>query len=254
MNMSLKTFKRYEKKYLLNKEQFVALYSKLQQYMKPDKHCKDGNNYTIYNIYFDTDNNDIIRHSVSKPYYKEKLRLRSYKGNIMPHDIVFLELKKKIGGVVNKRRATMTLAEANLFIEEGIIPTNTDYINNQVLQEIAYFLKNNAVKPKAYICYDRIALFGKEDKNFRITFDYNIKTRREFLRLEQESFGTPLLDEGTYLMEVKINGAIPVWLARELSELNIYSTGFSKYGTEFKQYLLDRCEQDADDNIVTKAC
>ena len=124
--MSIKTFKRYEKKFLLTKQQYEALIPRLLDNMEPDPHCLDGKNYSIYNIYYDTVNSDVIRHSISKPYYKEELRLRSYRVPKSPKDKVFLELKKKINGIVNKRRVVLTLEEANLFIET--VKENIDYI------------------------------------------------------------------------------------------------------------------------------
>ena len=110
--MAIKSFQRYEKKFILNENQYNALIPILSKYMNPDKFCKFGQNYSIYNIYYDTDDNQIIRHSINKPYYKEKLRLRSYSIPTSKDDKVFLELKKKINGIVNKRRATLTLNEA----------------------------------------------------------------------------------------------------------------------------------------------
>ncbi|CAM2078197.1 polyphosphate polymerase domain-containing protein [Clostridium cuniculi] len=234
--MAIKSFKRYEKKYLLNQIQYDELIKRLSEYMDPDEYCKDGKNYSIYNIYYDTDDNQVIRHSISKPYYKEKLRLRSYKVPKSPNDKVFLELKKKIGGVVNKRRVVLTLGEAYKFLELRIRPEKSDYMSNQVLNEIEYYLDNNKVNPKVYISYSRKAFFSKSDKNFRLTFDSKIITRRDYLFLESGSFGEDLLETGQYLMEVKILGAIPLWLVGILSELEIYSTKFSKYGNEYMRY------------------
>lgn len=231
-----KTFKRYEKKYLLSEVDFENLMAKFTHYMKPDKFCRDGRYYTIYNIYFDTENHDIIRHSLSKPYYKEKLRLRSYTVPVNPNDPVFLELKKKIGGVVSKRRAEITCAEAFDFVEKGIRPEKGDYLNEQVIKEIAQLLKHNTVMPKVFISYERMAFFGKENKDFRVTFDSNIKTRRSHLLLEEGAWGRNLIPENQYLMEIKIPGAIPLWLSQTLSENQIYSTSFSKYGAEYKNY------------------
>jgi len=111
--MITKTFKRYENKYRLNERQLKQLLPVLLTQMKPDAYTSKNGSYSIYNLYYDTDNYDIIRHSLSKPYYKEKLRLRSYTIPTSPEDQVFLELKKKIGGVVNKRRATLSLREAS---------------------------------------------------------------------------------------------------------------------------------------------
>ncbi len=237
--MAIKSFKRCEKKFLLNKEQYDALIPRLLEYMNLDEYCKSEKNYSIYNIYYDTDDNDVIRHSISKPYYKEKLRLRSYKIPEKPEDIVFLELKKKIKDVVNKRRAEMTLQEAYRFLELGERPVPKDYISKQVIDEVEYYLINNKVYPKVYISYSRKAFFGKEDSSFRLTFDSKIIARRNNLFLELGSFGYELLEKNKYLMELKISGAIPMWLVKIFSELSIYSTHFSKYGNEYMRYCLN---------------
>jgi hypothetical protein len=236
--MAISTFKRYEVKFILNRDQFDGIVPRLQEYMNPDKFCQNGQNYSIHNIYYDTEDNHIIRTSLSKPYYKEKLRLRSYALPTSLDDIVFLELKKKTAGIVNKRRATMTLREAYGLIESGKHPKTNNYINGQVVNEISYFLSNNKVSPAAYISYTRMAFFGKDNKDFRITFDNDIKTRRTELFLEKERFGLPLLGPDQYLMEVKVADSIPLWLANILAELKMYKTSFSKYGTEYKKYCL----------------
>lgn len=235
--MSIKTFKRYENKYLMTKYQYEQLAKEINKYMNPDGFCKDGAKYTIFNIYYDTDDNRLIEQSLSKPYYKEKLRLRSYEIPKSENEEVFMEIKKKIGGIVTKRRATMTLKEANDFVLRGIKPETDSYINRQVVEEIAFFLKKYKVTPKVFISYERNAYFGKEDKDFRLTFDSNIKTRREELDLKKGTFGQNLMEEKTYLMEVKISGAIPLWLAHKMSELEIRKTRFSKYGNEYKRFI-----------------
>lgn len=237
--MAIKSFKRFEKKFILSESQYKSLLPILYDYMNPDKYCKNGNNYNIYSIYYDTVDNDVIRHSINKPYYKEKLRLRSYKAPIDENDKVFLELKKKINGIVNKRRATLTLKEAEMFLEYRKRPDSIDYLNNQVLDEIEYYLDNNNVSPKVFISYSRKAFFGKNDNDFRITFDSNILSRRDNLSLKVGSYGDDLLPKGYYLMEVKILGAIPLWLSKTLSELKIYNTHFSKYGNEYMSYCLN---------------
>lgn len=231
--MAIKSFKRYEKKFILTKEQYDKLIPKLLNYMDYDEHCKNNQTYEIYNIYYDTNHNDVIRHSISKPSYKEKLRLRSYKTPKSLDDKVFLELKKKINGIVSKRRAVITLGEAYDFLESRKRPDTTDYINNQVLNEIDYYLSKNDVHPNVYISYSRNAFFAKDDRDFRLTFDTNILARRNFLTLQDGSFGNPILDPDKYLMEVKILGAMPIWFTKILSELRIYNTHYSKYGNEF---------------------
>ena len=195
--MAIKSFKRYEKKYLLTGEQYEKLIPRLLEYMKMDDHCVN-NSYSMYNIYYDTDDNSVIRHSISKPYYKEKLRLRSYKIPQSPSDKVFLELKKKINKIVNKRRAIITLEEAYNFLEFGERPKCTDFITEQVINEIEYYLSHTKVNPTVYIGYNRIAFFGKEDKDFRLTIDSKIITRREDLFLESGCHGPDILKPNGY--------------------------------------------------------
>ncbi|AFQ42227.1 polyphosphate polymerase domain-containing protein [Desulfosporosinus meridiei] len=234
--MAITTFKRYEMKFMLDQAQLDTLIPLLLEYMVPDAHCQEGKEYNIYNIYYDTHDSNLIRHSLSKPYYKEKLRLRSYTIPTSFNDQVFLELKKKIGGIVNKRRVVLTLKDAYDFVRLGKCPVSSPKLNKQVASEIEYFLSRNQVSPAAYISYKRLAYFGKDDKDFRVTFDYNVCSRRDDLFLELPSYGTPLLEKGQYLMEVKLSGAVPIWLSRTLSGLRLYKTNFSKYGKEYENY------------------
>lgn len=236
----INSFQRYENKYFLDETAFQKVRAGLVEHMEPDRNCSADLSYSIYNLYLDTEHDDIIRRSLTKPYYKEKLRLRSYQ---VPQDLgdrVYLELKKKIGGVVCKRRAEMTLREAYRFTAGGPVPSASDYLSRQVMGEIAYFLHCNQVKPKVAINYQRMAFFGRDDHDFRVTFDSNIQTRRHNLGLEQGADGRSLLPPHQYLMEIKIPGALPLWLARILSDNGIYSTSFSKYGAEYKRYLRER--------------
>jgi hypothetical protein len=93
------------------------------------------------------------------------------------------------------------------------------------------------VTPKQYISYQRSAYFGKDDPNFRVTFDRNITTRRNDLRLSSNSYGWQIIQPTQHLMEIKIADSIPLWLALQLAELRIFRTSFSKYGTGYKQYV-----------------
>lgn len=236
--MSIQTFKRLEDKFILDKAQFESLKARLNDIMELDLYCRGGS-YPILNIYFDREDNEVIRRSCEKPYYKEKLRLRSYGVPDKGDYPVFLELKKKIGGVVNKRRASLTYDEAKRFLSAGEKPPKSDYLTNQVLSEIEDFIlrHRHEIKPAAFLSYKRIAMFGKKDSSFRITFDTEITARRENVTLSGGCYGDLLLPPECCLMEVKFLGAMPSGFASMLSELKIYSRSFSKIGTEYKAML-----------------
>ena len=219
--MAIEVFNRYEKKYIIDEDTFHKLTYKISDYMNPDAYNRNGEAYRISNIYYDTENDQLIRASIEKPVYKEKLRLRAY-GTPELTDNVFVEIKKKYDGIVNKRRTSITLQEAYYFIDDDICPDSHEgRINRQVLKEIDYFKNFYHLQPKVYLSYDK-----------------NITTRREDIRLEHGSYGKKLLPDGKYLMEVKISGAVPLWFTKIISELNVYPVSFSKYGTEYKQYVL----------------
>lgn len=253
--MAQKVFKRYELKYLVTDEQRMLLETELKKYMVLDKHCRETGYYMIYNIYYDTDNDEIIRRSLEKPYYKEKLRLRSYKVPVADSDLIFLELKKKIGGIVSKRRAIMAYGEAENYLKTGIIHSkDITATDKQVLMEISCFLSRHKVVPKVYLSYERTAFYGKDNDEFRVTFDKNILTRREKADMKSGDFGNELMDVGQQLMEIKVDGSIPVWLCEKLSQLKIYTTSFSKYGTEYKRYAreLSRAEKNKVTAVLAK--
>ena len=173
------SFCRYEKKYVISQQQSEELLLRLGDRIHADAYSMGQATYRICNVYFDTDNSDVIRYSLSSPFYKEKLRLRTYGTPENYNAVAFLELKKKVNGLVLKRRATLTLGQAYDFLRTRNRPSGLGYIDEQVLDEIEYYLDTNDVHPAVYIGYDRAAYYSKDDPTLRITFDRNITTRRE---------------------------------------------------------------------------
>lgn len=228
--MAIKTFKRYELKYILNSRQHDAVIEGIAPFVETDDYCVGGKTYSLYNIYYDTEDFSVIRHSVSKPPFKEKLRLRSYYENPHADDKVFIELKKKADGCVNKRRVTMRYDDALNFLKTGRYEKNGDYMHDMVAHEIEHFLKTHTVEPKALITYDRAAYFLKTDKKIRITFDTNV---RGGPAQDGISGCIPLLEDGMFLMEIKVSDHIPLPIVKVLTENRIFRHGFSKYGTYY---------------------
>lgn len=234
--MAIEVFNRYENKYLMDTKAFYGIYNRLMEHMDLDAYNRNDKFYSICNLYYDTAHHTLIRNSLSKPKYREKLRIRAY-GVPKPAAKVYLELKKKVFGLVNKRRSAMKLDEAYEFARTGRPPTYREGMNRQVIAEIEYFLSRYELRPMTYLAYDRIAMFCKGNRDLRITFDTNIRSRRYDLKLEAGDYGEPLIDKGVWLMEVKAEKTVPVWLAGLLSELGLYRTSFSKYGNEYKKTI-----------------
>lgn len=230
--MAIEVFNRTEIKYLLTNEDKEALLSIIGNYMDSDPYNKDGKTYSICNLYLDTSADELIVKSLEKPVFKEKIRLRSY-GTVALTDTVYLESKKKFDSVVNKRRTPVVLQDAYKYFADGTLPVNAK-TNHQVLREIDYIMNFYDLQPKVFISYDRLAFFEKGNSDFRLTIDTNIQTRRTDLGLEIPPSGNQLLPPDTWLMEAKAYKAFPLWFVKFLSGRKIYSTSFSKYGTEYK--------------------
>ena len=224
-------FKRYELKFLLTKAQKEAVLAAMAPYMSLDKYGRT----LICNLYFDTDDYRLIRRSIEKPVYKEKLRIRSY-GVASGDSTVFVELKKKYDSVVYKRRLSMSERDAL----EWLL-SNGERPRSQISDEIDYFLsyyKN--LHPTVFLSYEREAYYSNDKSDFRVTFDENILGRTSDLSLSFGAYGEPLLDEDKTLMEIKCSSAIPLWMVRILSSERIYKTSFSKYGTMYQNIIFPK--------------
>lgn len=233
-NNAERTFERREYKYRLTREQRERLMADIGDKIKPDKYCRAD----ISSLYFDTPDKLLIRRSLEKPLYKEKLRLRSY-GGVRAGETAYLELKKKFDGVVYKRREAMSLEAALSYLAGGRPDRET-----QITREIDYFIAfYGKLEPSLLISVTREAYAGAYDAGLRITFDSDILWRETDLDLSSGRHGRALLPEGSCLMEIKTPTAIPLWLAHELSRLRLFKESFSKYGSAYLETLSTKGER-----------
>ena len=224
------TFQRYEIKYLLTQAQKTAVLEAMAPYMALDQYGRT----TIRNIYFDTNTFRLVRRSIERPAYKEKLRLRSYR-LAGPQDPVFVELKKQYQSAVYKRRLLLPQQKALDCLAAG----NPLPLDSQIAREIDYFCSYyGALFPTVFLSYEREAYYALDGGGFRITFDENILARREGFSFEAGIYGDPLLARGQTLMEVKTSGGLPLWLVHCLTREKVYKTSFSKYGTAYQSLIL----------------
>lgn len=235
-------FKRYELKYIITAGQKERILNAIQPYMEADRFGRS----TVRNIYYDTDDFVLARHSIAKPDFKEKLRVRSY-SKTDADSTVFVELKRKFDGIVYKRRVGLPETDAMRWMAGSRCPSILGQANAspQVASEIEYFKgMYNGLKPVLYLSYDREAYRMKSGASiadggteFRVTFDNNILCREGDLSLRSDAYGTALLEDGKFLMELKCPGAIPLWMTHILSAEHIYKTSFSKYGTAYCRFI-----------------
>ena len=223
---AISVMKRYELKYLLDRGQTAFLAGSLRGRMEPDLYGMT----TIASLYYDTPDDRLIRRSLEKPDFKEKLRLRSY-GPAAEDSPVFLELKRKVSGIVCKRRVQTTLPEVRHFFAGA----NDLFPDRQISRELGWFRDLYApLRPACLIICDRVAYF-EPSGDLRLTIDFNPRYRMDDMDLTGSTDGLPLRPEGDTILEIKVQEAMPLWLTAILDEGQIYKSSFSKYGEAFRQ-------------------
>ncbi len=220
-------FKRYEMKYMMTGKQQKTVLEAMLPHMRLDSF----GHTQIRNVYFDTDNYRLVRRSIEKPSYKEKLRIRSYE-KVIAQDKIFVELKKKYDDIVYKRRESLPYTDLSAWLKKG--STAPFPVDTQIGREIAYFFTYyQTMEAKVFLSYEREAFYALDGSDFRVTFDENILARREALSLSEEIWGERLIDQDCVLMEIKTSGGIPLWMTKVLTQGRIYKTSFSKYGAAY---------------------
>ena len=243
MRESILSFARYEKKYLLSAAQHAGLWAELAPRLRPDEYFAS----TVCSLYYDDPDFSLIRASIEAPVYKEKLRLRSY-GQVAAGGEVFVELKKKYRQVVYKRRLALPERQAMSWLRGG--PHLA--LSGQIAAEIDYFLAfYGELRPTVWLSYEREASIARDGSDLRLTFDNDIRCRRQELSLTAPVWGRPLLEADVLLLEVKCGGGLPLWLTRILAAEGLYKTSFSKYGTAYRTLILPEWKElNADARLV----
>ena len=231
-----KTFDRIEKKCLITIEQKYHMLNVIREHMKEDGYFISE----VFNIYFDTDNYDLIIQSIEQPTFKEKLRARSYGG----YNKVFFEIKTKLCGKENnvgyKRRVRVTKRDYNNLTKGkttvlDLMPKNADSPNDyQVAKEVDYLISHFDLKPKILVFYTRESYQGED--GLRITFDENLKYRTKNVNFTKQKFDQNYFnDEKNIIMEIKAHGVLPLWLVKKLSAERIFPQQFSKVGKIYQK-------------------
>ena len=246
--MNEKKFERVEKKYILSAEQYDDILSLFKKKLQKDSYFLSG----VYNIYFDTEHFDLIVQSIDQPVFKEKLRARSYEG----YDKVFFEIKTKLRGRVYDKILVEKGAnhDNNIGAKRRVLITRKDYkdlmrgkadfvevarrkaeskADEQIAREIDYLVRLFDLKPKIYVHYDRESYKG--ERGLRITFDKNLTYRTNRLEFKKNRKDKKYFQDNNVIMEIKALGAMPLWLAHELSARKIYPQQFSKIGSIYNK-------------------
>jgi hypothetical protein len=218
-------FRRKEVKYLLQSRQYEGMLHLLRDHIVPDSFFESD----ILSLYFDTPDFLLIRRSLEKPDYKEKLRLRCY-GLPEAESRAFLEIKKKCAGIVYKRREALPYEQALYYLQGAELGKDS-----QIFREMDWMLQfYGTLQPAMLLTCHRFSYKAKDNSGVRITFDRDIMWRSQALDLRAGVGGNFLFPSSHHLMELKLPNAMPLWLSHSLARLRIYPQSVSKYGLAYQ--------------------
>lgn len=265
-------FERKETKYRLNAGLYRAILAALEGRLAPDAYGST----VVKSAYFDTENRDMAARSLEKPFYKEKLRVRGY-GVAGKDDMVFVEIKKKYDGVVYKRRMGMSYAAACAYLDgmpyekarrafpakgasqAACIPYGEEI---QVAREVDALasrwgaLSASVVTSCVRTAYGPIGQDGfgcSGEDGLCITFDASL-AYCDLRAARRSSSFLPLIGPEEVIMEIKVRGSYPKWLADALAQCHAYPCSFSKYGEAYKRCMQSGLKHVGNKEKAVAAC
>ncbi len=231
----METFERRELKYFIPKTYLDKLRKKFLENMEYDPFCRKGvlySPYTVRSIYLDTRNYLFYYEKVDGLKIRKKLRIRTYNTPESSED-AFLEIKRKFNNIVYKERVKTLFPETpQLF--NGLLPRlkeeKPSFLDRSALGKFAYLTKRLQLKPQVLITYEREALYALDDPKIRVTFDINVRSFA-FPDLEDMYREKDLMtiNDDAFILEIKFNGRMPVWIRQIVREFNLRVQAISKY-------------------------
>lgn len=222
----IRTFNRFELKYLVHYSQASELMRSMAPYVHTDANAGPGGYYKIASRYYDSADLRCYWEKVNGERFRRKVRLRTY-GDAPKK--AFLEIKQRTNLSVQKRRS---LHDLNTLEQQMKLMQRGEYTveNESVMDEVCNLVNRYRLEPKVVISYNRAAFFDLYRRDLRITFDRNIKCRTLGLELGQAGFGGKFIVPPTiYILEVKFNEVVPRWLCTCLNHHDLKVERVSKY-------------------------
>lgn len=227
----IRTFNRFELKYLITMHQAEAFRRELLAYLVPDHHGGSDGMYTLSSLYFDSPDFRCFWEKADGIRWRRKLRIRYYESDapFTPASLTFVEIKQRVDRVTQKRRVQLPYRAALSLCTDRQLPESVSQ-DDPVIQEISAFTWQYGLQPASLVSYTRQALVGTDyDIGLRVTFDTGLSYRTNHLDMSDRQDGLALFPPGMVVMEIKVNERVPYWLTELVAAHNLRLLRISKY-------------------------
>jgi len=234
---TVRTFNRYELKYLIHASQVEPILADVASQMAPDPHGDASGSYVISNLYYDSAEMHMLRSKIAGSNYRRKLRVRVYGDvDLGPSRTAMVEIKQRLRRTTQKRRVVMPLGEALRLCAARSSWTWDNAKDRAVADEIRHLVKALSLRPACTISYRRRAFVGSRfEPGLRLTIDtelWGAPPRLDFYAQRPLSF---LMPRDWRILEIKVDNRVPSWINElatrhgcELRRVSKYCLGMMK--------------------------
>ena len=228
--MKLQKFERYEFKYILNENLRKKIQSDVSKFMRVDKFTNKNKKYFVRSLYFDDDVSTEYYNKIDGMKIRRKFRLRTYGRDFSKEKPIFLELKGRYNQRTYKRRKVINIENLYKYENEEISKIiKDDEFKDNLGQNFLFEKIRRNLKPKVITDYWRCPFISDYDRNFRVTFDDNLKIKKTpRLFNNNQSFLRSSLP-GYSILEIKFDRRIPKWFHRIIQSYNLRKVSISKF-------------------------
>jgi SPX domain protein involved in polyphosphate accumulation len=222
----VRSFDRYELKYLVGDAAARAFTAELATHASPDSHAGEAG-YPVYSLYWDSPELLFFWEKLDGEKLRRKLRFRRYGGERE----VFVEIKQRIDRTVQKRRTRLEVPEVLEIFDRGALgQTAAADGRDPVLQEALVLCHRHRLAPRLAVRYRRRAWFATFEPDLRVTLDSALQYESDELDLARPfESGRPILAPDRSVLEIKYNQRVPVWLVALVQKHGLEVVRFSKY-------------------------
>jgi hypothetical protein len=238
---------RFELKFVVDAASKTRFLDAVRDKLGADPHGENAV-YRVSSLYFDTPDYDAVIEKLDGESVRRKYRLRYYTvhrrtgaaGETKGVSVAdaFMEIKHRIRNTVYKQRTRLTDAGAARILEDA---RQLQYLSGHVvtggvdpvlIDEVERVASQRELRAATVITYLREAWLGTIDHRLRVTFDSHCQaySPRRFGEVHDQT-GTPVLDPGLLIMEIKFDHAIPCWIRDVLVSQQLRLQRFSKYAS-----------------------
>jgi SPX domain protein involved in polyphosphate accumulation len=236
LSHSIRSFNRFELKYLLTLREAENFKKALGAYLIPDSHGDSRGAYNLASLYYDSPDYRFYWEKVDGIRFRRKLRIRWYDTGLPlePNTPVFVEIKQRLNRVTQKRRVLVSYQDAVDLCTRRKTPDFQPQ-DGPLMEEILSLCWQYDLRPASVVTYSRQALVGSDyDTGLRVTFDKDLRYSTHHLDLSETGSDLFLFPPEYVVMEIKVNERIPYWLTELVAQHNLNLVRVSKYCTSIE--------------------